>query len=126
MKLLGIDYGESKVGLSLGDSESGLALPYKIVSNKGRRSLLQEISKVLTKEKIERIVIGLPLNLHAKKSRQTLTVKRFADDLAEEVEPEIVFHDERFTSREAQKLGRGSRDDDLAAAIILQSYLDKA
>lgn len=124
MKFLGIDYGESKVGLSLGDSESGLALPYKIILNKGRHNLIIEIEKILKKEKISKIVVGLPLNLHSKKSIQTLAVKKFADDLAGEVESEIVLHDERFTSQEAKKLGSGSRDDDVAAMIMLQSYLD--
>ncbi|MEK7167754.1 MAG: Holliday junction resolvase RuvX [Patescibacteria group bacterium] len=125
MKYLGIDYGESKVGLSLGDSESGLAFPYKIIKNNGWHNLSQEIAEILEKENIGKIVIGLPLNLYSKRSKQTMAVKKFADDLAEETEKEIALHDERFTSQQAQKMGSGSRDDDVAAMIMLQSYLDK-
>ncbi len=124
MKYLAIDYGDSKIGLSLGDSESGLAMPFKIIENGGFRKLLAEIFKIVEKEKIDKIVIGLPLNTRGKKSEQTNKTKKFADQLAEEVEQEVILHDERFSSQQAIKMRPGRRDDDLAASIMLQDYLD--
>lgn len=124
MKYLGIDYGDSKIGLALGDSESGLALPYKIIKNNGFNNLLAELFKIIEKEKIEKVIVGLPINTQGKKSEQTNKSKRFADQLAEEVEQEVILHDERFSSQQAQKMRPGQRDDDLAASIMLQDYLD--
>jgi len=124
MKYLGIDYGDSKIGLALGDSESGLAMPFKIIDNHSPHKLLAEILEIIEKEKIEKIVIGLPLNTRGNKSEQTNKTQKFADQLAEETELEVILHDEKFSSRQAIKMRPGQRDDDLAASIMLQDHLD--
>ena len=125
MKLLGIDYGESKVGLALGDTESRMALPIAIIKNNGISVLIQEISALCQKEKIDQIILGLPTNTQSNDSQQTQKVKVFYSELQKSLKPEVVLYDERFSSQEAQKLRPGKRDDDVAAMIILQSYLDK-
>ena len=125
MKLLGIDYGESKVGLAVGDTESRMALPIAIIKNNGKEALIQEIAVLCKKEKIDQIILGLPTNTRSNDSQQTQRVKAFYGDLQNSIKLEIVLYDERFSSQEAQKLRPGKRDDDVAAMIILQSYLDK-
>ena len=125
MKYLGIDYGESKVGLALGDSETCLSMPFKIVKNDGTIKLLVEIIEIIKKEKIDKIVIGLPINTRGEKSEQTNKTKRFADQMTEEAGCEVILHDERFSSAQANKMRPGQSDDDLAASIMLQDYLDK-
>jgi len=125
MKYLGIDYGDAKIGLALGDSESGLAMPFKIIGNNGFQKLLADVFKILEKENINKVVVGLPINTQGRKSEQTNKTKKFADQLAEEVEQEVILHDERFSSQQAVKMRPGQRDDDLAASIMLQDYLDK-
>lgn len=131
MKYLGIDYGESKVGLAIGDDESHMALPYKIIKNDGWSKLLEELKDLVKAESVETVVVGLPINTIGQSSAQTENVRKFAAELGEKLSLEIVLHDERFSSREAHKLGAGSRefrrdkrDDDVAAMIMLQSYLD--
>lgn len=131
MKFLGIDYGESKVGIGIGDDETRLALPYKIIKNSGWTKLFEELSDLAKVESIGIIVVGLPINTVGKSSAQTENVRKFAVELKNKISAEVVLHDERFSSQEARKLGAGSadfrrdkRDDDVAAMIMLQSYLD--
>lgn len=125
MKYLGIDYGESKVGLAIGDDESHLALPYKIIRNSGWEKLFSDLADIIKAENIEAIIVGLPLNIQAQDTQQTASTRKFFERLKElNSDLTIEFHDERFTSQEAQKLGAGQQDDDVASMLMLQNYLD--
>lgn len=124
MKYLGIDYGEAKIGLAIGDDETRLALPYKIISNSGDEKLFNELKDLIRAEAVDVVVVGFPLNLRGQISPQTSRVEHFFDQLKEHVATPVVLHDERFSSREAKKLNAGKRDDDVAAMIMLQNYLD--
>ena len=124
MKYLGIDYGDSKVGLAIGDSESNLALPYKIIKNSGWTTLFQDLADVIKAENVEMIVVGLPLNTRSESSTQTEATRKFALELQKVLGMDLDLFDERFSSQQAQKMGAGQRDDDVAAMIMLQSYLD--
>jgi len=134
-KFLGIDYGEKKIGLAIGDSETKIASPYKIlINNKG---LLEKIKDICVKEEIGKIVVGLPLTLKSSTSKQTQSVLNFIEKLKKATYLEIIEQDERLSSAYAKSLlgGRASArlrqgfsghgDDDVAAMIILQSYLDE-
>ncbi len=125
MKYLCIDYGESKVGLALGDDETHLALPYKIIKNAGWEELFQELRDIIRAENIEQVIVGLPLNTRGESSEQTRNVRKFAAELSNQIEPEITMADEMFSSQAAKKLGAGKRDDDIAAMVTLQTYFDK-
>lgn len=125
MKILGLDYGEAKVGLAIGDSETGTALPYKIVKNSGWSNLLVEIKKICDAEKIERIVVGLPVNGQNGASAQMKRVGEFIEKLEEFSGLEVTSQDERFSTRQARELiNKKRKDDDIAAMLILQNYLD--
>lgn len=124
MKYLGIDYGEAKVGLAIGDDESRLALPYKILKNSGWTKLFSDLNDIFKAEAVQVAVVGLPVRTSGGVSEQTEKVRKFARELSQNSAIEITTHDERLSSREAQKLGAGKRDDDVAAMIILQNYLD--
>lgn len=125
MKYLCVDYGESKVGLALGDDETHLALPYKIIKNAGWEKLFQELRDIIRAENIEQVIVGLPLNTRGESSEQTQNVRKFAAALSNQIEPEITMADEMFSSQAAKKLGAGKRDDDIAAMVTLQTYFDK-
>lgn len=125
MKLLGIDYGDSKVGLAIGDTESGLALPYKILKNIGSKKLISDIDAICREERIAEVVVGIPTNTQAKKvTPSEVKVQDFIDELRQTVNLPLQKQSEIFTTKAAQKLSGGNRDDDLAAMLILQSYLD--
>lgn len=126
MKYLGIDYGDAKIGLAIADSETGLALPYKIISNKKGNFLLKELQDIIKSEKIEIIIVGVPFNLSSKTSSQENKARQFIDFLREQLlDVEIIPYDERFSTQAAHKLQTGNKDDDIAAMLILQGYLDR-
>ena len=135
---MGIDYGRKYIGLAISDDERKMAFPYKTLENNSKFfSLLNEI---IEKEEIYKIVIGLPLNKKMKATAQTTEVENWAEKLVKKVaapeggEPRpdnsgregiIDFENEIFTSKEAEKSG-AKNVHSAAAALILQSYLDRS
>ena len=126
MKYLGIDYGEKKIGLAIGDSETKIASPYKILNND--KDLLLNIKDICLKEAIDKIVLGVPIGLKGVKSQQYEKVIGFSDKLFGFIKIEVIQQDENLSSSYAQKLLQGTKargkDNAVAAMIILQSYLD--
>jgi len=130
-KVLGIDYGDARIGLAVAETIIGIAHPHAVIES--NEKAVQEITDLIGKESIETIVIGLPLSLSGEEGKQASVVKRFADNLAKVTEVHIKFQDERLSSRQAENILIGmnkSRDERKAgadahqAAIILQTYLD--
>lgn len=129
MNLLGIDYGTKRVGIALGDTESRVAVPYDMLEFSG--VTLAGISEIIQRENIEAIVIGVPKTLHGEEGRSCELVRQFVEEL-KSLGVKIILEDERLTTveveramREYGKAKRGIQKDAAAAAIILQSYLDK-
>lgn len=122
MKILAIDYGEKWVGLAISDDNRKLAFPYKILAN--NRQIFSVLNEIVKKEEIYKIVVGLPLNKQMKPTRQTLETENWAEKLVKQVEIPIDFENEIFTSKAADKLGIKNQHA-AAAAILLQSYLDR-
>jgi putative Holliday junction resolvase len=123
MKYLGIDYGEKKVGLSL--AEGKLALPWQIIANTSLVDLLDKLKDIVKQEKITEIVVGVPWGLNRKKTDQTKKVLMFVEQLRQHLPLPISETDEFFSTKVSHKQGLGKNDDAVAAAHILQSYLDR-
>ena len=118
---MGIDFGRKKIGLAV--SVDKTALPFGIIENK--QEVAAEIRNLCCQEKIDKIVIGLPLNLDGIEGEAAERVRRFGRNLEGKLRLGIYFWDERLTTVEAKEKQRGGkRKDDIAAAIMLQSYLD--
>lgn len=122
MKILAIDYGLKWIGLAISDSERKLAFPYKTLENK--RIIFSILNEIVKKEEIYKIVVGLPLNKQMKPTRQTAETENWTEELIKKVEVPIDFENEIFTSKAADKLGAKNQHA-AAAAIFLQSYLDR-
>lgn len=124
MKILGIDYGTKRVGLAISDETQTLARELNILSPK---EFWWGIKELIEAEAIERIVIGLPLNMSGGSTQSTEAAQEFSDELQKRF-PEIPleFMDERLSSVMAESMGRKKDIDSLAAQIILQNYLDRA
>lgn len=140
MRILGIDYGDRRIGLAVSDSLGMLARPWKVLhhngSIRGSAQLLASVADVLSKEEdgLGGIVIGLPVGLDGTPHKQTTRVRELSGSLSRLVNFPILFQDERLTSREAEsRLAVTERNwrrrkvklDAAAAAVILQDYLDQ-
>ena len=139
MRVLGIDYGERRIGLALSDATGLLASPWKQITNDGhlasaaQRLALEVKALAAEPDGLDAIVIGLPRRLNGDDNDQTAHVRTLAALLADEVVIPITLQDERLTSHEADEwLARREHDwrkrkqqvDAVAAAIILQDFLD--
>lgn len=129
-KILAIDYGEKRVGLATADTELRVALPFGIVENKGFLRLIAEITEICRKERISKIVVGIPMGLRGKPTEQTLKTKKFIEALREKIGIQVEEQSEIFTSHEARgifkKAGvKKKRVDESAAVLILTDYLEK-
>lgn len=123
MRVLGIDFGTKRIGLALSDESHTLAREYNIYSP---NQFWQEIKNIIDSEGVERVVIGLPLNMSGDSTDKTREVQEFSDQLQEQLTVPIEFMDERLSSVMANNLPGGRQNvDSLAAQIILQNYLDK-
>ena len=132
-RILGIDFGEKRVGLALSDRLNLIASPYKTIQYASENDLLNKIKKIVCDKEVEIFVLGLPLNMKGQDSNQTKKVRSFKK-LLSILEIPIFYEDERFSSKVAKnslvlqnvKTGHNkSLIDKTAAAIILQQYLDR-
>ncbi len=130
MRVLGIDYGEKRVGIALSDPMQIIATPSRIIKHEDDDNVVvEQILNILKAEKVSKIVVGLPLNMNGSHGFQAERVEQFVLRLKQETSLPIFFEDERESSKkvkEAMKAvkSKDERIDDRAAAIILQNYLD--
>ena len=132
MKLLGIDYGLKRIGLAF--SQTSLAEPLAVVrlSDKDRLArqnnlLLKKIFSLCQKHQVEKIIVGLP------EGKMAVRAKQFGKKLSAFTKLPVVFQDETLTTQEAvdkmiqagkRQKARQEKKDAVAAALILQNYLD--
>jgi putative holliday junction resolvase len=132
MRLLGIDYGDSRIGLSISDELASFAHPYRTVQRDTK--VFHEVRQIVERERITGIVIGLPKNMDGTLGQSAAKAKAFGGELALVIPAtNIMFWDERLTTIEAQRTlhaaGKNAKQskkmiDQVAAQILLQSYLD--
>lgn len=135
--MLGIDYGERRVGLALSDPTGTIAQPHStLVRRRGKRAPVAAVLRIVAEESVDAIVVGLPLSLAGDEGEWAAEVRAFGDKLAERSGKPVDYIDERFTSSAAQRAvrsiglprserARKERVDAAAAALILQAYLDR-
>ena len=135
MRILGIDYGDSRIGVAVSDDGAKLAFDLCVVdATLGRKHAVNELIALKQKYGVDTLVIGLPTNMNGTKGDRVVKTEKFAKALLE-VAPDlkIVYEDERLTTKYADRLmlesGKHQKQkgvsDKLAAMIILQGYLDK-
>lgn len=133
MRILAIDYGESRVGLAVSDPLGWTAQGIKTVPNKGAKKLLAELEPVLKQYSPEKVVIGLPKNMDGSDGFRVEATYEFAERLKSIYSGEIVFVDERLTTVSAARVlnetntrGKDRKNiiDTVSACMILESYLN--
>ena len=132
-RFIGIDFGLSKVGLSISDPLKIISVPLKVIKYKNRKELLRKLQEIALENDVKSFVVGYPLNMNNKKNEMT----KLVDDLFVELKNlnfNVFLQDERLSSESAKKImreqniktGNNKEHIDLiASTIILQSFLDK-
>ena len=128
---MGVDYGDSRIGVALSDPLGIMATPLTIISRIREDKDIIALLDIAADKDVTRIIIGLPISLDGSLGSQVEKVKAFATELARNTDIPIEFKDERLSTviakdlvRKARKTDRKTRYDAAAAALILQSYLD--
>lgn len=133
MKKLGLDLGKARVGIAMSDILGILASPYETLQSKGLERDCLYVAFLCQKFDVDTVVVGLPLNMDGTESEMTTYAKTFAERLKQLIMAKIILQDERLTSVEAEEYlnqtnTRGKKRkqvlDQVAACIILQTYLD--
>lgn len=129
-RVLAVDPGTKRVGLAISDRLRLIARPLEVVPTS---RLLDRLEELVDSQDVDVIVVGLPTGLGGGEGKPALDARHLAGEIEERLGVEVVLVDERFTSRIAERAlleagtkRRARRDtvDKVAAAIILQSYLD--
>ena len=133
MRILGIDYGDARVGVAVSDILGFMAQGVRTIKNRGINNLLNELKEILDEYKPEKIVIGLPKNMDGSEGFRVEATHEFADALKKIYDGEIIFWDERLSSLGAKRYlnetntrGKKRKEvlDTVAACIILEGYLN--
>ena len=132
-RYLGIDNGEKRVGLALSDPLKIIATPFRTLLVHNTNQVIWELDKIIDEQDVELIVVGNPLGMKGQQTAQTKRVMEFTDKLRD-IGYKVMLEDERLSSVSAkrvmieQKIKTGYNKeliDQIAAAIILQQFLDK-
>lgn len=132
MRYLGIDFGLKRVGLALTDNGGTMAFPFRTLVRTTRKQFFEDLLAVIDEEKVEGVVLGLPLDLDGQETETTRQVINFKNSLARRISLPIFLVNEALSSFEAeQALSRAGMKkkkqkpvlDQMAAVIILESFL---
>lgn len=130
-RLLGLDIGERRIGVAVSDELGMIASPVATID--ARRNVAKDLRALIDKYGVKRLVVGLPIGMSGREGPQAAEVREVADGLGKSLSIEIVYSDERLSSAVANQalIGQGTRRekrkqhiDAMAAAVILQGYLD--
>ncbi|MDP6221534.1 MAG: Holliday junction resolvase RuvX [Dehalococcoidales bacterium] len=132
---LGLDVGDRHIGIALSDTIGILATPLTILERRDESKDIEAIVDIISQRQVKKIVIGLPYTMNGSIGQQAEKVLAFVEKLNIKTKVPVILRDERLTTVSARRLmqatitkknRRKTRDDAIAAAIILQGYLDEA
>ncbi len=134
MRILAVDHGEKRIGLAISDSTGTIANPLKVIEHVSRVIDAAQVAEVATQNQAELIVVGQSFDEEGRPNLAGRRAARFAEVLKAQTQIPIVLWDESFSTQDARaarvELGvsrkkRSGHLDELAAVMILQSYLDQ-
>ncbi len=132
MRVLGLDLGERRIGLSISDPEATVATPAGVLERTGLEHDLSALGALIREREVERVVVGLPIHMDGRRGPEAEAARRFAAALSEAAGVKVDLLDERWTSVEAERAlresgVRGSKRrksiDSVAATILLRTDL---
>lgn len=131
--MLGVDYGDARIGLSVCDELEILATPLCTVKSESMRKNIDKVAEIAKRESVQKIVLGLPLNMDGTEGVRASKTRSFGNVLQKVSGIPVEYFDERLSSVEAEEImetvqlkksKRKNVIDRIAAQIILQSYMD--
>jgi len=131
---LGLDIGDKRIGVALSDPQGVLASPLTIITRQNETADIETIISIISQHQVKCVIVGLPRSMDGSLGKQAERVKAFVQKLSSQTEVPVEFRDERLSTVSAKRLmqaayarktRKNARDDAVAAAIILQSYLDE-
>ena len=132
--ILGVDLGEARTGIALSDDLRMLAHPLETIVNASVDKVAQRVQKIVSEKQVDCVVVGLPRQMNGVLGPAAQHAQRFVERLRSLLSCEVVTWDERLSTvaaeRALREAGRKTREtrgirDQVAAQIILQSYLDR-
>ncbi len=133
MRILALDHGSKRVGVAVSDELKIIAQPVEYIPAEPFEKLVGRLKELLREKQVELVLVGMPRNMDGSYGPAALKIREFVAELQKQIEPPIKLWDERLTSAQANRIliqGNVRRDkrkekvDKMAAAILLQSYLD--
>ncbi|MHB1296748.1 MAG: Holliday junction resolvase RuvX [Anaerolineae bacterium] len=134
MRHMALDVGDERIGVALSDQRGYLARPLEIIARRPGPSSFLRIAEIVRGQGVEVVVVGLPRLSDGSEGKQVESTRAYVAGLQEHISVPIVYHDEYGSTRRAseimienrsRKRRRQRATDALAAAVILQSYLDE-
>lgn len=133
-RILGIDFGERRIGLAISDPLGLTAQPLDTLMFKTDQQIWNHLDNLIQKYRVEKIVVGLPLHMHGEAGSLAEKVELFAQELRNRFNLEVILWDERLSSKVAEDVLRAvgkqpsrqkAKVDQISALWILQGFLDR-
>ena len=127
MRYLGIDYGSKRVGVAISDESNKFALPKIVIENKNPAKLIDDLNIIICDNEVGYIILGESKDYKGIDNKIMRDIRKFKEDLENTLHLPVIFEPEFMTSHAAERFqGKNEFHDASAAALILQSYLDRA
>ena len=123
MRVLALDFGEARCGCAVCDPTGTVVTPLAVVERPDTRKGLGRIAGLVREREVERVVVGLPISMSGEEGRQAARTREWAVRLADQLDVPVDLHDERLTTRQAERSGGAADADSRAAAHLLEAYL---
>lgn len=126
MKVIALDFGSARTGVAVSDETGTLARPVGIVERAATRQGLERLEALVAEHDAELVVVGMPLTLRGEHGKQARATDEFVEALRGRLTVPVETYDERFTTALAIQSGGRAPEDAVAAAHLLQGWLERA
>jgi putative Holliday junction resolvase len=123
MRIVALDHGAARCGVAVSDPTGTLATPLAAVERPDTKRGLAALARLVEDQGAERVLVGLPLTMRGEEGEQAERARTFAERLERRISVPVELHDERLTTRLAERTGGEGDADSRAAAHLLDSYL---
>src|SRR4029079_2139963 len=123
MRIVALDHGAARGGVAVSDPTGTLATPLAAVERPDTKRGLAALARLVEDQGAERVLVGLPLTMRGEEGEQAERARTFAERLERRISVPVELHDERLTTRLAERTGGEGDADSRAAAHLLESYL---